>query len=323
MKVACLGRYSKTPMSPFSSDTPADQLEKLGLEITSSLKDADVVVFFEFYKKDFLCYKKSEARTKPSLLITMEPKVVIPWQNVNLRNKSFDASIALGRPPKDDLQTLNWPQPWRLEIDTRDKTIADKAVMVSSNKLSLVKGELYSLRRECAFKLDNLDVYGRAWDIDMWSRAKILLSEALRSLVGGYLPKFKSTKYWFNRLEPWISAPEDKDSVLRNYKACVVIENSQEYLTEKIFDSFFAGSIPIYVGPNLDLFGIPAHLAVQVDPGVNCIQQGIKLALEMNYEKWQSDVKSWIESPQTISSWSQDSIYQRITLEISRLHKNS
>jgi hypothetical protein len=192
--------------------------------------------------------------------------------------------------------------------------------MISANKISLVKNELYSLRRLCAFQLKNLDVYGHAWDINTQRRMKILLAETARTLFGGYVPRLKSTKNWFKKLEQWKFAPENKDSVLENYKVSLVIENSQEYLTEKIFDSFFSGCIPVYVGPELDLYGIPSHLAVQVSANVREIEQGISKALEMNYAQWRLDIKNWLQDPATISKWSLEQVYRKLSTELLGMH---
>ena len=49
---------------------------------------------------------------------------------------------------------------------------------------------------------------------------------------------------------------ENKWSVLRNYRYCIVIENSSDFVSEKLFDAVSMGCLPLYVGPNLENFGI-------------------------------------------------------------------
>jgi hypothetical protein len=47
-----------------------------------------------------------------------------------------------------------------------------------------------------------------------------------------------------------------------------VIENSPDYVSEKLFDVLVHGVVPLYVGPPLEEFGIPSSLVVQcgMDP---------------------------------------------------------
>jgi hypothetical protein len=52
-----------------------------------------------------------------------------------------------------------------------------------------------------------------------------------------------------------------------------VIENSADYLSEKLIDAVISGTIPIYVGPNLNTFGLPAELAYQVNGDLSSIRE--------------------------------------------------
>ncbi len=54
-------------------------------------------------------------------------------------------------------------------------------------------------------------------------------------------------------LIPGFYSGEEKLHVLKNYKFCICFENTHTtpgYITEKIFDAFAAGCVPIYWGPN-------------------------------------------------------------------------
>ena len=41
-----------------------------------------------------------------------------------------------------------------------------------------------------------------------------------------------------------------------------MIENSLDYISEKLFDCFKSGTVPIYIGPNLEEFGIPSNTVI-------------------------------------------------------------
>jgi hypothetical protein len=57
---------------------------------------------------------------------------------------------------------------------------------------------------------------------------------------------------------------DDKQAVLADAEFAVVIENSANYVSEKLFDAMFAGCVPLYVGPPLSSVGIPDDVAVQL-----------------------------------------------------------
>jgi hypothetical protein len=43
------------------------------------------------------------------------------------------------------------------------------------------------------------------------------------------------------------------------------MENEASYVSEKLFDALVYGCIPIYVGPNLEEFGIPQNVAFKIE----------------------------------------------------------
>jgi hypothetical protein len=148
------------------------------------------------------------------------------------------------------LRQLYWPQP-------RDEVIKhywerterlDRIVVINGNHMPRkVSNELYSKRIEAMADLAPLgivDLYGRGW-AKWWSRASM------------WLP------YWKNRktlISIYKGACDSKYEVLSQYKFSLCFENMamKGYVTEKIFDCFYAGAIPLYLGAT-DISGlIPA-----------------------------------------------------------------
>jgi len=88
---------------------------------------------------------------------------------------------------------------------------------------------------------DIVDLYGRGWE-RWWSR------EAL------WLP------YWRNRrtlMSIYKGACASKFEVLQRYKFCLCFENMamNGYITEKLFDCLYAGTIPLYLGaPDIECY---------------------------------------------------------------------
>jgi hypothetical protein len=92
-------------------------------------------------------------------------------------------------------------------------------------------------------------------------------------------------------------------------------------VTEKLFDAFFAGAIPVYVGPRVEHFGIPPRFVVQAEPNLPSIRFAIENAKKINYEEWREDLYKWLDLASTKDRWSGEKIYdrlhERITLNIS------
>ncbi|TDT61025.1 glycosyltransferase family protein [Fonticella tunisiensis] len=127
--------------------------------------------------------------------------------------------------------------------DTIDFNIEDKrgfCTLIAGHKLVFHEQELYSERIKAIRWFENnhpeeFDLYGMDWDKSIYSRDG-------RIIDGNDYPSYKG------RIE-------SKYDVLKKYKFSICYENVRDirgYITEKIFDCFFAGCVPIYLGaPNI------------------------------------------------------------------------
>lgn len=102
-----------------------------------------------------------------------------------------------------------------------------------------LRRELYSTRINALIALNRLglvDLYGRRW-AEWWSPYAM------------WLPYIRNMRV----LQKIYKGPcASKYEILKNYKFALCFENMQMsgYITEKIFDCFYAGTIPIYLGPS-------------------------------------------------------------------------
>jgi hypothetical protein len=69
---------------------------------------------------------------------------------------------------------------------------------------------------------------------------------------------------------------EDKLKTLRQYRFALIIENSDEYVSEKIVDALLAGVVPLYVGAELSRFGFPDGIANVCEPDERAIESTMK-----------------------------------------------
>lgn len=138
---------------------------------------------------------------------------------------------------------------YRLGISSfEDKKLC---TLISGNKKVSHKLELYSERVKTIrwFEknaLDDFDLYGMGWDkYTSANRYVRFLVSKMGRCSKSFAPNFPSYK----------GAVDSKFEALSNYKFAICYENAQMipgYITEKIFDCFFAGCVPVYWGaPNI------------------------------------------------------------------------
>lgn len=119
--------------------------------------------------------------------------------------------------------------------------------LIAGNKKVSHDLELYSKRREAIDWFEHnhpeaFDFYGIGWDKYYFSGLKIIRALNRVPILGKLLaPKLKTYKGTIN----------NKREVLGCYRFSICYENARDipgYITEKIFDSFFAGCVPVYWG---------------------------------------------------------------------------
>ncbi|MCL4557753.1 MAG: glycosyltransferase family 10 [Deltaproteobacteria bacterium] len=126
--------------------------------------------------------------------------------------------------------------------------------MIAGHKLKRHPLELYSERVKAirwfeSHHPDDFDLYGMGWDMHYFqgpfrklNTERFVMPVLLRKLLA---PDFKSYR----------GPVRSKNETLRKYRFAICYENARDvpgYITEKIFDCFFAGCIPIYLGaPNV------------------------------------------------------------------------
>ena len=152
----------------------------------------------------------------------------------------------------------------------------NRAVMILSNKFSATKGELYTLRRQTASitsRNKTMDVFGDKWNANLVYK------------YSNYFRKFFSTPINLLSIESfsligksysnYLGISSNKVKTSKNYRIIVVIENSSDYISEKLFDAYSSPAIVIYVGADITKYGIPKDAAIQVRANANVINSKI------------------------------------------------
>lgn len=208
---------------------------------------------------------RAEQRAAMAAFVIMEPPVVVPalyaalprltavFDRVYVHNTRGDG-YSLEGVDQSKLQRLYWPLPHdQVLAPYWDKRGRQKRIVVingSHNPRSRER-EQYSLRIEAMAELAHsgvIDLYGMGWN-RWWSRE------------ARWLP------YWRNlrAIKSIYKGPcASKFEVLQDYDFCLCFENMKMdgYITEKIFDCIYAGTIPLYLGAPDVLDYIPADAFV-------------------------------------------------------------
>jgi hypothetical protein len=206
-----------------------------------------------------------EQRAKLSAFVVMEPTVVAPslykalprltaaFDRVYVHNITGDGYSLEGVDTRK-LHRLYWPIPYDDVLEPywgNDRRMKRLVVINGSHNPLSKNREQYSLRIKAMSELSKfgiVDLYGMGWD-KWWSR------EAM------WLP------YWLNRrsiMSIYKGKCASKFDVLQNYEFCLCFENMamNGYITEKIFDCLYAGTIPLYLGAPDILDYIPKEVFV-------------------------------------------------------------
>lgn len=167
------------------------------------------------------------------------PELTKYFEKVYIHNVDGDG-YSLKGVDASRLRKLYWPQTRSMVIDAcwSVKNRQRRIVVINGNHkpISAYK-ELYSKRIEAMgflAKLGAVDLFGRGWK-SWWSRSSLW------------------PPYWLNRntlMSIYKGECVSKYDVMKNYTFALCFENMEMkgYITEKIFDCFYAGTIPLYWG---------------------------------------------------------------------------
>ena len=231
-------------------------------------EEADIIIYLD-YRKDF------KLNNKKKVLLAMESIAVIPDTFKKEYIDKFDLTFTFYSKIIDNKKVfkLNYSYDLKpitiINFDKKLKLICN----ISSNKFSNHPKELYSKRIESIIYYEKyhkyeFDLFGFGWDRSfkfpmIYNLMKLLYYTKLTRQIIKLIKKIPKT------LNPFLSVYstyrgtiKDKYEVLKNYKFSICYENVsgvEGYITEKIFDCFKCGVVPIYLGPEEIFDSIPEN----------------------------------------------------------------
>lgn len=239
------------------------KLEKKNIQIATNdiinENDADIII----YENYFGPYKKN------SFFLATESIAVIPKFHSKKFLKKFEKSFTWNDSLVDNQKCIKFFLSYNLNssIDFVDFNKKKLITNISSNKYSSFKDELYSKRVELIKFFDRnhrdkFDLYGSDWDFQFKYPTQYNLIKSLshykgfgpfKKLLIKLIDFLKLNDLFFESYNSYKGTITDKLNTLKNYKFNICFENVtniDSYISEKIFDSFKSGCVPIYYGSN-------------------------------------------------------------------------
>lgn len=249
--------------------------------------------------------------------LVMEPRVTAPQCYARSEADFFGLSICTSAAWAQELQAEHVPWPQRLaETALARQNEKYDLLMFAGNKFSAIRGERYSLRRELIRLADvegvQLAVAGSGWTAKASTRIGAIIRSGLRALQCGELPRLVTgSSAWHIRPLHSLGFVEDQASLYGSSRMSVVIENSADYVSEKVIDAIRAGSVPLYVGPSLEDFGLPSDIAVACPPDAREILDAFTGTTAGRLDAARRAAHAWLSSDEALAH-STEVVFRRI-----------
>jgi hypothetical protein len=271
-------------------------LEKQGRNVSLDAGEADIYIAIDHVETDENLLRKRRDLKKFSILYRSEPACVLPVAYKPETIALYSSIISFGKSEVIN-DGMHWPQyfPAEEQLGWGIHDRLPRAALINANKLNLSPSELYSLRRESIKTIEGVDLFGENWNSNFRERIKVLAIEVMKDPIRHLVAASGHSRHWFANWPETVS-PADKISIMQRYKFALVIENELSYMSEKLFDAFFAGCIPIYVGPEVTDYKVPKELIIQCKPTSQSLAEGFEIAMQTNFENYQVKLKNWLES---------------------------
>jgi len=254
--------------------------EEAGYEVLQAdsldhLDDFEYLIVFDIFL-DQLPYLANIPKEK-LILFLWEPPSVLP-ENFNIENHRLFSKIYTWNDALVDNQTyfkFYYPVFHPQIAEPIEPYLKRFSTLVACNKNSSYPGELYSERRNLIdffenFPNDDFDLFGKGW--------------------GGSYTTYQGSI-------------DKKLDYLKYYKFCFAYENVNNmpgYITEKIFDCFRAGTVPIYLGaPNIEEY-IPKNCFISRSDFKDNreLYEYLKTMSETEYSEYMNNIQLFLKGNQ-------------------------
>ena len=223
-------------LSPFNKLTQINWLNNtLSYNLLKNKENFLILCFLTFWlfsiSKYIQLFFKNSSNKK--YLFLFEPKVISPISYNKIIHLFFNKIYTWNDDLVDNKKYFKfiWPQSFHSNLRAKQFNSKKFLTLINWNKTSFIKNELYSEREKAIRYFENNDIeFNLYWT--NWNKKNI-----------------KQKIFWFKKYTSYRWRVDDKIETLSNYKFNICFENMKNtpwYITEKIWDSFKAKSVPIY-----------------------------------------------------------------------------
>jgi len=219
------------------------------LDMVFDVKKIDAIIFLDYPKKSKLTANAFSLQI-PKYLVVFESELIRP-ENWNLnKHDKFDKIFTWHDDYVDNKKYFKINFSHQIPESIPKCVQKEKlCCIIAGNKKVQHPLELYSKRIEAIrwferHHPEDFDLFGMGWNEYRFSGSKLM--KALNRIKP--LTRLLAEKY-----PSYCGAVSNKKETLKKYKFSICYENAKDipgYITEKIFDCFFAGCVPVYWGAN-------------------------------------------------------------------------
>jgi len=286
----------------------------LGHKICWNLADEpDLLICLDYHPRFNQTLKKAKGLGVPIVLIKQEPPAIIPQHRLMNPGNFFDKVVTKGSSKED--YVFNCLLSWDTSFIRNPQRI-ERVIAVSADKWSFVSGELYSLRLRAYSEDSRIDLYGNGWSQSTTKRLISRVKSLYVALTAGEVSGLNNLRIAFRKPLHYLGPVVDKLQAVSKYKVSLVIENDMSAMSEKLVDTILSGTIPVYVGPPVEPFGIPTDLVVQAQPEISDVFNAITRALASDSEAYRHKANIWAESRASRVNWDPNEVDHRLMFHV-------
>ena len=268
-KVIRIVGHSKEMLFPFGENGPwklyADRFIESGFTIAGLEPTLEIthLVAHSHSKEAILEAERCGVPLSNRILVIWEPAVVDEKVRSKKILKLYGTVIYASKhwAKENGEKFFRWPQSIENfeKIAFEDwKNRENSAVMIQANKYSIHKDEMYSLRRAVIKEFDDssqcLALYGSHWDAGIAYNLRSWIASSRRIRFINW--NLNTCKYSVTKYLNYLGKVGNKNEINSRYRISIVIENSLDYVSEKLFDASAAGTYVVYLGPDLKQFDL-------------------------------------------------------------------
>ena len=325
-------------------------LQKSSYQI-SNLKEADILISINHSNSSYKSFMKFGKTKKQCVLIRIEPYAVFPAQYSKRITDKYSLIISVGYKEIDEgrYYYIGYPYSYlpnpnaqltkgtsasqiieseEFEVLFTLKNWLDRTILVSliaSNKVSSTTNNNYGLRRNLAYSFTRsaLNIYGDLWDAKFLKKLDHRLRVAIHAIRNRTFPNpFSVYGSFFRSYKNFIGQIENKQSFVKNSKFSLIVENSNDSVSEKLFDALINGSIPIYYGPQLNNMGIPGYkISLDGNKPTKYLEENISNISNDEIANYLEEIKKFLKSESFLENWTEENVYKKIIEKIQKLNQ--